>query len=132
MNLILNRNDYTSTGVFGTLKDENDNEVCVTLEHAYSSLAPGWFPKVPLGTYECQRGQHQLASMTSPFETFQIMDVPGHSNILFHCGNLEDDSEGCVLLGTARSAEMVTQSRAAFAKFMALQNGCDSFTLIVQ
>jgi hypothetical protein len=74
--------------------------------------------------------------MTEPFDTFEITDVPLHNNILFHPGNYNDDSEGCVLLGKAygmklNGGKMIVNSRNAFDHFMYLQEGVDSFVLIV-
>lgn len=76
-----------------------------------------------------------MHGMTEDFETFEITGVPGHSNLLFHWGNFNQDSEGCILLGerTAEegNGEMITNSRAAFARFMGIQAGIGSFDLIV-
>jgi hypothetical protein len=125
---------FKSYGIFGFLSDMIDNLICVTLEHAYAgSNEPITFiPKLPPGVYTCVRGMHQLAGMNQPFETFEITGVPGHSGILFHVGNTNDDSECCVLLGTSVSGTMITFSRNAFNKFMALQAGVDSFALVVE
>lgn len=138
MNLILNRTEYESDGIFGQLLDENNNIICVTLEHAYdSSNGDGSYaPKLPAGIYTCERGQHQLANMKAPFTTFEIMNVPGHTNILYHVGNYNKDSEGCVLLGQEISSfeghNVITHSKAAFQKFMELQENIDQFTLTVK
>jgi len=131
MNLKLIRSARNSGGIFGKLLDENDLEVAVTLEHAYQTYAHDWMPKVPRGVYTCQRGPHRLKNMTEDFETFEITGVVGHSNILFHPGNYNDDSEGCVLVGQAVSGNMITESKITFEKFMALQEGVDTFTLAV-
>lgn len=130
MNLILTRKDYLESGIFGTLKNEAGELLAVTLEHSYPGT-PGlpWLPKLPYGTYVCKRGQHQLHS--GPIETFEITGVPGHSGILFHCGNREDASEGCVLLGLMREGDAILSSREAFRGFLAAQAGLDSFTVTV-
>lgn len=127
MNLALTRKQFLDTGIFGELRDEKGGLVAVTLEHSYSCV-----PKIPPGTFTCKRGMHRLESMNQDFETFEIMDVPGHSNILFHFGNVNGDSAGCVLLGEEVWHEMITKSRITFAAFMALQAGVDSFELLVE
>jgi len=33
-------------------------------------------------------------------QTFQVMDVPGRTGILFHAGNKVQDTEGCILVGS--------------------------------
>lgn len=130
MNLILSRMRQRKSGCFGQLETENGTLICYTLEHAYPDRDL-WMPKVPVGTYPCIRGTHQLDHAPEPFETFEITEVPGHSGILFHCGNMEDDSAGCVLLGLVQGPDKILQSRKAFNQFMKLQAGVNEFTLVV-
>jgi hypothetical protein len=65
-----------------------------------------------------------------------VTGVAGHTGLLFHWGNWNRDSDGCILTGEAfadsAKGEMVTNSRASFARFMALQDGFDSFQLEVK
>ncbi len=131
MNLVLRRREFKETGIFGALLDENGAVVADTIEHAYpSSDMSSYVPKVRRGVYSCVRGHHELHS--GPIETFEVKGVPGHSGILFHCGNDESVSEGCILVGSARIGDHITESKAAFAKFMQLQEGVDEFTLTVE
>jgi len=134
MDLKLVRDKFRQDGIFGTLFDSSGRKIAVTLEHAYVDLT-GWSPKVPEGQYLCIRGQHQLASMTQPFETFMILNVPGHTGILFHSGNYNCDSDGCILVGTdvtsIDGALAISSSRLAFLEFMDLQTGVDNFSLSV-
>lgn len=134
MNLKLTRTSYDPDGIFGILFDENNQQVAVTLEHSFNSE-----PKIPLGVYTCKRGQHQLEGMASPFTTFQVMNVPNHTNILIHMGNYNKDSDGCVLVGRgvapnpdAPSENMITSSLNTFNKLMDLQKDVDQFTLTVE
>lgn len=124
MNLRLVRHVYSDMGIFGELYDEANNKIAVTLEHAYNKT-----PKTPPGTYTCVRGAHRLHNMVDPFDTFEIEGVVGHDNILFHWGNFNKDSDGCVLLGEARVGDMITLSKLTFAKFMKLQEGLNRFEL---
>jgi len=140
MNLKLVNQVKEADGIFGTLTSEDGTFSCVTLQHAYDSgLGNGSFePKLPSGTYICQRSMHQLEGMTAPFETFQIMNVPNHTNMLIHAGNYNNDSDGCVLVGRrivpnpdAPGSNMITSSKNTFNAFMDLQKGVDQFTLTV-
>ena len=136
MNLILTRVAKEEDGIFSHLESDQ-GLVAITLEHAYEQPDETYDAKIQPGTYTCIRGQHQLHSMQHPFTTFEITGVTGHSNILFHAGNFNDDSDGCVLLGelvakSATGAQMITNSRVTFEKFMRLQEGVDSFTLVVK
>jgi hypothetical protein len=130
MNLKLVRNRIDSTGTYGQLFSEQGELICLTLEHAYL-FDHGWYPKVNDGTYICQRGDHILES-GEEIETFEIMNVPNHTGILFHRGNTENNSSGCVLLGSRLSGNTLLNSTVAFNKFMALQDGVDQFTLLVE
>lgn len=132
MNMGLKRSRAVLYGVFGTLFDESGAFLAVTLEHSYPQKDGSFLPKIPAGTYVCKRGEHRLEGMNQPFMTFEVTGVAGHSNLLFHWGNYNNDSEGCILLGTDAENTMITESRAAFARFMALQEGVDLFTLTVE
>lgn len=130
MDLKLKRLDCAEDGIFSELCDMEGKVLFRTCEHSYNDK-----PKVYTGTFKCVRGVHQLH--TGPkFETFEITGVSGHSNILFHVGNWQHDSEGCVLVGEAicesRQGRMVTNSRHAFEEFMKLQDGVNEFTLTVE
>jgi hypothetical protein len=132
----LRRQTFLRDGIFGVFRfDDDDITAFYTLEHAYLGLSDscpnGWSPKVPQGSYLCVRGIHRLAH-GEPFETFEITAVPGHTGVLFHAGNYNADSEGCVLLGLGRDGDkMVTQSKAAFADFMDHLKGLPTFLLEV-
>jgi hypothetical protein len=97
------------------------------------------FPaKIPNGVFDCVRGIHALEDGV-PFETFEITGVEGHSGLLFHWGNYNKNSKGCVCTGedfvdapkSSVHEDMVTNSRATFAKLMTLQTGVDRFQLTV-
>lgn len=134
MDLTLKRNKSGPDGIFGTLSDDSGQFVKVTLEHAYLEGTED-APKIPDGNYTCVRGQHQLPGMAAPFTTFEITGVPGHSKLLFHTGNYNRDSKGCVLLGETEAnihgVTIITGSRIAFQAFMTLQEGIDEFQLTV-
>lgn len=136
MIMTLTRDMYRPDGIFGELHDEDANRIAVTLEHAFQDMYVNYLPKIPKGTYTCVRGLHRLNGMRGDFETFEVTGVAGHSGLLFHWGNYQSDSSGCILLGEQINGEeghdMVTNSRATFAKFMALLKGIDSFELLVQ
>jgi hypothetical protein len=136
LDLTLTRFESRADGIFGMLTDAVGQRIAHTLEHAYDDGQGGWTAKIPAGTFTCVRGDHLLDGMTTPFSTFEITGVPGHTGLLFHWGNYNSDSEGCVLLGysevDAGGRRMITASRASFARFMQLQAGQDSFQLVVR
>lgn len=130
MNLKLIRKTRIASGIFGVILDDQDQQIAVTLEHAYRDYSGNYGPKLPRGVYTCKRGTHALKDGI-PFEAFEILNVPGHTGVLFHVGNYNEDSEGCVLLGDEVNGNMITQSKDAFKEFMALQEGCDEFQIQV-
>lgn len=136
MDMVLTRILYLDTGVFSSFDTVGGTNKAVALEHAYSQDDGTIKPKLPAGTYTCVRGSHQLASMTRPFDTFEVTNVPGHTGILFHMGNYNQDSDGCILLGESLVPDpdptMITKSILTFNAFMASQAGVKQFTLVVK
>jgi hypothetical protein len=131
MNLKLVRNSFGLYGVFGTLFDEFANFSVVTLEHAYRQPDNTWRPKVPAGVYVCKRGMHRLETNPVLFEAFEVTNVPGHTNILLHRGNYNNDSAGCILVGMRGDHYCILDSREAFEGLMKLQAGLDNFQLTI-
>ena len=79
-------------GTFGVLIHEN-LPFAVTLEREWLDNKQN-ISCIPAGTYTCQR----IYSMKFG-ETFEVTNVPNRTHILFHKGNLDDDSHGCILIG---------------------------------
>lgn len=135
MDLILKRTNFREDGIFSELLGDEGQNLFITLEHSYPSNMGNYFPKIPDGSYECIRGMHRLIDMDHDFETFEITGVKGHYDILFHIGNFQDDSSGCVLVGgqikKTPTVWTIIDSRHSFDEFMELQTGVDKFTLIV-
>jgi hypothetical protein len=69
----------------------------------------GAHPAIPLGRYPVTITRSARFGRMLPL----IGDVPGRSGIRIHPGNSVEDTSGCVLLGTTRSASSVGGSRVA-------------------
>lgn len=127
----LKRDEFRPDGIFGAFSFDGEPTFCRTLEHSYDGQ-----PKLQPGIYTCLRGTHALHNGVQ-FITFEITGVAGHKGILFHAGNFNKDSEGCVLVGhtiainPANGEEMITGSRQEFAEFMERLEGVDEFELEV-
>jgi Family of unknown function (DUF5675) len=69
---------------------------------------------IPRGTYRV------IITFSSRFQKHLplLLDVPGFSGIRIHAGNTEKDTEGCILVGTGRAKESVTNSRLAMSLLM--------------
>lgn len=102
-------------GTFGVLKI-NKKVFCVTLEPPDKLNAP-YISSIPAGQYLCER-------VLSPKygETFEIMRVPGRTNVLFHAGNTMGDTQGCILLaqhfGKLNHNRAILNSGVTFRNFM--------------
>lgn len=129
MKLILTRTRIDENGAFGALRTAEGSLVCYTLEHAYGP-GPEYTPKLPAGEYICHRGMHALHDGLK-FETFEVTGVVGHSGILFHVGNTQKDSEGCILVGTARGTNNIANSRDGFIYLLKELQGQEQFILEV-
>lgn len=130
------RKEHIKDGIFGEMYfGDSQSIMFLTLEHAYEKDGK-YRPKVPAGTYLCKKGMHKLSDLV-PFETFELQKVPGHWGILFHVGNYNRDSSGCILIGKGRGftstrGKMIVNSKKAFAEFMAMLKDDEEFTLIVR
>ena len=120
------RSDMKESGIFGTLQSNDVEFTCLTLEHSFDGR-----PALPPGTYLCKRSKHRLEGMEHDFTTFEVQNVPSHTGVLFHWGNTNADSSGCILLGETRIADELRSSRNAFARFMEYMTQVDIFTLDV-
>lgn len=136
MDLILTRTEFREDGIFGKITSYDGSFQCVTLEHAFAINGHGFIPKVSSGTYVCVRGIHKLEH-GKPFEAFEVTGVAGHNGILFHIGNFNNDSDGCILVGESVATgsedgiQVITHSEVTFNKLMEMQAGLNEFTLTV-
>lgn len=79
---------------------------------------------IPVGDYQVKKtiARKTNGGLLIP-ETFEVMDVPDRSGILFHVGNTPADTNGCILLGDSfgyiKGAPAVLGSKIAFASFLA-------------
>lgn len=131
----LHTDEIRPDGVFSTLF-RNGEKFCLTLEHAFEDGDGNLYPKLKRGaTYKCVRGIHQLARGPK-FPTFEITGVPGHSGILFHVGNFNKDSDGCVLMGkrlhVENSEHWIDDSHVSFTAFLKALEEVDEFDLTVE
>ena len=126
-----------STGINGTFSALLFQNVpfALTLERQWLDNRPskGDVPGscIPAGSYVCKR-------VNSPTfgNTFEVMSVPNRSHILFHKGNIDDDSRGCILVGEEfgqlGSNSGIKSSAAGYGEFMAILSGDDTFNLIIK
>lgn len=119
----------TAFATYGSLRDEQGNEVCVTLELPFvdadrDGVTDRNVSRVPAGTYEAFR----RLSPGHGYVVFELVDVPGRDHVQMHSANLPVDLRGCIGLGrrfgfveksTGEKGDGILESRTAFRAFMA-------------
>ena len=126
--LTIKRISNSSYGTFGVLLD-NFIPFAVTLE-------PEWLGNIrdvsciPSGQYTCRRLHSGRFG-----DTFQVLDVPDRTGILFHRGTVEGDTAGCILVaeeyGVLGDDVAVLSSGRGFGEFMRKLDGIDEFILTI-
>jgi len=120
---------YIPDGTFGVLFD-GDIPFCLTLEREWRNNEKN-ISCIPRGKYVCKRIESPKFG-----DTFEVLDVPGRSHILFHKGNIEDDSHGCILIGEQyheyKGKISIKASREGFAEFTRILNPDDWFELEIK
>jgi hypothetical protein len=117
--------EHGTFGSFELLK----TPVCVTLE-PYHRQNEKNISCIPAGDYVCKK-------VNSPKygPTYEITDIEGRSHVLFHWGNFDTNTRGCVLLGEEfgkiGTDTAILSSKRAFREFMDLLHGFDEFTLTI-
>ena len=122
----IRRIESTDEGVRGIMTVDG-LACCLTIERPWLDNKPN-VSCIPAGTYLCRR----VHSPTFK-KTFEVVDVPGRTHILFHSGNTMKQSKGCILpgskFGELDGLAAVLSSGAAFAKLMAVMEGEEAFLL---
>lgn len=123
------RISHTPDATFGVLLEENI-PFCVTLERPWLNNIRS-VSCIPEGFYLCERVQSPKFG-----DTFEIKNVPGRSHILFHKGNLSDDTHGCPLVGEQYEPlgeeNAILASGKAFTEFKERTKGINSFLLQIE
>lgn len=124
----ITRLEEGEAGTFGVLR-VNKRLECLTLE-PQDRLNRQGVSSIPAQQYRCER-------VCSPRfgDTFAVYGVPGRDHILFHPGNVAEDTQGCIVLGSRvgslRGRRGVLDSGAAFGRFMDLMHGQEAFHLTI-
>lgn len=130
----------TPEGTFGMLMHPNAGgifvPVAVTLEPVYGHTVLGREPKMKDGVHYCDRTVFHKHG----YETYEV-HIVGHTRILFHIGNYQHDTEGCILVAETFTdfnpapgiqEAVVGDSAKGFNEFMKLAGDVPSFFLDVR
>lgn len=105
--------------------------ICLSVERPWLNNQIG-ISCIPTGQYLCKR-------VNSPKfgNTFEVTGVSGRTAILFHSGNVDDDSHGCIILGENfepwKTGQLsLASSKVAFDQFMREMSKQDQFKLTIK
>jgi hypothetical protein len=115
-------------GTFGVLLDDK-TPFCLTVERPWLNNKKGE-SCIPSGEYVCKRVQSPKFG-----NTFEVRDVPNRTAILFHKGNIMDDSHGCIIVGeqyeSLNEKTAVLASGKAMDEFLQRTDDVDEFHLSI-
>lgn len=105
----------------GVLMDELQIPICVTLENPWIDNKP-MVSCIPSGQYICN-----VIDSPKYGKSFEVKEVPNRTHILFHKGNIEKNTKGCILLGQYfgfyKGEPAVLNSTKTVEYFHSLMNG---------
>jgi len=98
--------------------------ICFTLEDEHRDVKVMHHTRIPEGIYKLKLrdyGGHHTKYLKRYGEEWhkgmiQVMDVPGFTDILVHCGNTHEHTSGCILVGDSLSPRFLGSSRDAYAR----------------
>jgi hypothetical protein len=110
MDILVQRKTLTNKTTIGNLLIDGQH-FCYTLEDVVREVEgePPVRWKIN-GETAIPRGKYKVKVSYSPhFEKYlpEILDVPGWTNVRFHGGNGPEDSEGCLLVGSAQALNRI-------------------------
>ena len=106
--------DSTSGLLFEKTESFGLQFLCYTLEDEQRALKVKGETRIPAGIYDIQfrkeGGFHNKYSKRFADihkGMLQVMDVPNFDYILLHCGNTDEHSSGCLLLGDSQENNVI-------------------------
>tara|TARA_R110002012_G_scaffold100097_2_gene238624 strand:+ start:295 stop:771 length:477 start_codon:yes stop_codon:yes gene_type:complete len=102
----------STIGILYLVNNETNQKdfLCFTLEDEKRSVKVYGETRIPKGTYQIEYrkegGYHNKYKKRFPSihrGMLEIRDVPNFTHILLHCGNTDDDTDGCLLVGNVVS-----------------------------
>ena len=102
----------STLGILYLVNNETNQKdfLCFVLEDEKRSVKVYGETRIPKGTYQIEYrkegGYHNKYKKRFPSihrGMLEIRDVPNFTHILLHCGNTDDDTDGCLLLGNVVS-----------------------------
>ncbi len=105
-----------------------DKFICFGLEDEYREHKVAKETRIPAGEYHIRvrtfgghhtRYTHRFSDIHQGM--LEIMDVPNFTDILVHCGNTDEHTDGCLIVGVGANTEpgdmSISQSVVAYRRF---------------
>lgn len=110
---------YKRAIALGVLRDDDGRAFWTTFENK----------PIPAGTYVVRL----MSAAANPKHgvCWEVQNVPGRSDILFHIGNDADDSDGCILVGLGFAGRAITSSRDGYGRFRGFLAPAREFVLTI-
>jgi len=129
MRITLIRVGQSEQGTFGVLRHQQV-PFAVTLEEPWRDNERN-VSCIPARLYACARVQSLKFG-----ETFEVLHVPGRTHILFHAGNILEDTEGCILVAEEFAERpdgrpWIISSQRGYKEFMQKLVGVNEFELMI-
>ena len=120
--LRFNSSDDFTTGLLFDVTDNVRSFLCYTLEDEARTVKQWGETRIPAGTYKltlrAEGGFHSryLAKFGAEFHKGMIYvnEVPNFEYILWHIGNDDDDTAGCLLVGKTSQDNFIGSSTTAY------------------
>ena len=126
MKLELKRLHRTNNSTIGELYVDGVFE-CYTLEDKEREVKIKNETAIPKGVYIVGITLSNRFKRMLPI----LMNVPNFEGVRIHSGNSNHDTEGCVLVGTTRSVDYISNSRKAFDKLFAKMKTAKNITITI-
>jgi len=131
INLLIIRDTFTDESTIGELF-LNSERLCDTLENPWLDNQKN-ISCIPVGEYPV-RLRLARESATKNYLHLLIQDVPNRNYVLFHRGNTNADTQGCVLVGLGSQQDFVSNSVLAMDLLMKeiVNLGGENINLIIK
>ena len=124
----IKRTQHLKTATLGTLSiDDVTTDPIYTLENPLRATDKD--NRIPAGEYLCKP-----FSGTKYKDVYEVTNVKGRTAILIHAGNYEEDTLGCILIGSRQVTSpkpAVLDSKMCFQRFRSLI-GKENFKLVIE
>lgn len=115
MKIKLVRETFTDKSTIGRLFI-NEIYECFILEDKVRDVKINGITAIPYGTYKVVVTKSNRFSKNAGFDVYLplLIAVPGYEGVRIHSGNKPEDTEGCLLPGTHKATDLVSNSKTAF------------------